>query len=68
VQGINVRGWGYLDKLLKKLRKRMKIKEVLQILIEGEAFEGPSRKHYIPVATSNGRKEEMKPDYWEWGI
>lgn len=68
VQGKGMRGWRYIEGMENKLRKRIKIKKVLKRLAEEERDEGPSRKNYFPIVINCGRKTEIKPDYWEWGI
>ena len=67
VQDIEGRGWGYVDEMLKKLRDRIKIKDVLKMLINAQMPEKPWKGNHLPGAYSRGRKTEKTPDYWEWG-
>ena len=68
VQGLGGRDWGYTDKILKKLRKRMKIKEVLAMLLAEEKIEPARKGYHLPGTYRYGRKVGRTPDYWEWGI
>jgi len=64
------RGWGYIDRIFKKLRKRMRIKEVLALDLAGDQKQKPvPRQGNFPfMICGYGRKTPMTPDYWEWGI
>jgi hypothetical protein len=68
VQDFGGRGWGYPQKILKDLRKRMKIKEVLAMLLAEERFVPARKAYHLPGAYRSGRKLSPMPDYWEWGI
>jgi len=68
VQAFGGRGWGYTGQILKKLRKKMKIKEVLARLLAEERTEPASKAYHLPGAYRCGRKTDQRPDYWEWGI
>jgi hypothetical protein len=67
VQDFGGRGWGYVDKLLNKLRKRMKIKEVLARLLAEEIIKPGRKAYHLPGAYRCGKKAGQTPDYWEWG-
>jgi hypothetical protein len=68
VQDFRGRGWGYTDKILKKLRKRMEIKEVLAMLLEEERFIPARKGYHLPGVYQTGRKLRPAPDYWERGV
>jgi hypothetical protein len=68
VQKFGGRGWDYLDKIFKKLRKRMKIKEVLALLLAEERIEPARKGYHLPGVYQRGRLINPKPDYWEWGV
>jgi mRNA-degrading endonuclease YafQ of YafQ-DinJ toxin-antitoxin module len=67
VQGFGGRGWGYLSKILKKLRKRVKIGEVLQMILTNEQLESKAKGYHLPGMYQTGRRIPRKPDYYcEW--
>ena len=68
VQGFRGRGWGYVAKILKKLRQRRKIKEVLQEILEGEHLEQKQKGYHLPGVYQMGKKIPPRPDYYERGI
>ena len=68
MQGFKGRGWGYVARILKKLRKRIKIKEVLQMILVEEQLEAKQKAYHLPGIYHSGRKISKRPDYYEWGI
>ena len=68
MQGFRGRGWGYVGQLLKKLRHRMKIGEVLRMILEEEQLVSKLQKYHLPGVYQTGRIIGRKPDYYERGI
>ena len=65
VQGFGGRGWSYVDKILNKLRKRIKIKEVLAMILAEENIEPKQKGYHLPGVYQCGRKLPKAPDYYE---
>ncbi len=61
-------GLAYANRILKGLRGRIRIKELLAMYIKQGSPDQPSRGYHLPGAYSQGRKKPVPPDYWEYGL
>jgi len=61
-------GFDYVSKIIKSLRKRIKIKEILEMYLREAVLEQPSKGYHLPGTYNRGRRKPSAPDYWEYGI
>ena len=62
--------WSYVQIMKASLRKELTVKEVQQQMANNEKIKTRRLEHW-PTNTINVRtikKEQAKPDYWNWGI
>ncbi len=68
MQGFGGRGWGFEAQIIKNLRKRMKIKEVLEMFLDMGKTDPPTKGYHLPGMYRRGRKIKRVPDYYEGNL
>ena len=68
MQGFRGRGWGYINVILKPLRQKVRMGEVLKRILMNEHLEPKKKGYHLPGGYQTGKRVKPKPDYYEKGI